>query len=60
MNISEGSRVNVVVSSGYQFIGSVTTVIDNNTLWVINDYTLTMHVIDLNDVKDFKLIEGGY
>jgi len=59
MNITEGSKVQVITIMGYKFTGTVTTSISSRTIWVINDYEGTMHVVDLKDDK-VTLIEGGY
>ncbi|ADH03324.1 gp178 [Bacillus phage W.Ph.] len=60
MKITEGSKVQVITSMGYNFIGTVATVVNPRTLWVVHDYKFTMHVLDLDDVKVCELIEGGY
>ncbi|AEZ50276.1 hypothetical protein BCPG3_099 [Bacillus phage BCPG3] len=57
MKFVEGSRVNVKTMMGYKFTGTVAAGVSSRTIWVINDYEGTMHVIDLKDDK-VSLIEG--
>jgi len=58
MTIKEGSKVSVKTQMGYKFTGTVTTCVGSRTIWVINDYEGTMHVVDLKNDK-VTVIEGA-